>query len=138
MTQVKTRPTNNQSHRSLGASRATAASARAPHGSAPSADRPLDEVESVARIGSYSTDLLAGRWVSSKGLDAIFGIDAAFDRSVEGWASLIHPADREAMVAYLIDEVVGRGRPFDRQYRIVRADTGEQRWVHGRDRPPRR
>ena len=92
----------------------------------------LDEVESVARIGSYSTDILAGRWVSSKGLDAIFGIDAAFDRSVEGWASLVHPADREAMVAYLTDEVVGRGRPFDRQYRIVRADTGAERWVHGR------
>ena len=86
----------------------------------------------MAQIGSYSTDLPAGRWVSSKGLDAIFGIDAAFERSVEGWASLIHPADREAMVAYLVDEVVGRGRPFDRQYRIVRADTGAERWVHGR------
>jgi PAS domain S-box-containing protein len=92
-------------------------------------------VESVARIGSYSTDILAGRWVSSKGLDAIFGIDAAFDRSVEGWASLFHPADREATVAYPIDEVVGRAQPFDRQYRIVRADTGEERWVHGRGVP---
>jgi PAS domain S-box-containing protein len=89
-------------------------------------------VESVARIGSYSMDVPSGRWVSSKGLDAIFGIDAAFDRSVEGWASLIHPADREAMVAYLIDEVLGRARPFDRQYRIVRADIGAERWVHGR------
>ena len=92
----------------------------------------LDEVESVARIGSYSTDLLAGRWTSSRGLDTILGIDAGFDRSVEGWASLIHPADREAMVAYLVDEVVGRGQPFDRHYRIVRADTGEARVVHGR------
>jgi PAS domain S-box-containing protein len=132
MTQVKTRPTNNNSRRSLGTCSATSAATRAPHGSARAADRPCDEVESVARIGSYSTDLLAGRWVSSKGLDAIFGIDAAFDRSVEGWASLVHPADREAMVAYLIDEVVGRAQPFDRQYRIVRADTGAERWVHGR------
>src|SRR5450759_248906 len=138
MAQVKNRPTDIQGQRSLGAAGATSASTRAPRGSALSADRRLDKVESVARIGSYSTDLLAGRWVSLKGLDAIFGIDAACDRSVEGWASLVHPADREAMVAYLIDEVVGRGRPFDRQYRIVRADTGEQRWVHGRDRPPRR
>jgi PAS domain S-box-containing protein len=89
-------------------------------------------VESVARIGSYSMDVPSGRWVSSKGLDAIFGIDAAFDRSVEGWASLIHPADREAMVAYLVDEVLGRARPFDRQYRIVRADTSAERWVRGR------
>ncbi len=132
MTQAKTKPANHQSQRSPGASRATSATSRAPHGGVPSADRPIDEVESVARIGSYSMDVPSGRWVSSKGLDAIFGIDAAFDRSVEGWASLIYPADREAMVAYLIDEVLSRARPFDRQYRIVRADTGAERWVHGR------
>lgn len=95
-------------------------------------DRQLDDVESVARIGSYSVDLESGRWVSSKGLDAIFGIDAGFERSVESWASLVHPADRAAMVAYFADDVVARGQPFDRQYRIVRADSGEERWVHGR------
>jgi PAS domain S-box-containing protein len=131
MAQVQIKPATN-SQRSLAASAATATSARARHGSAPSADGRLDEVESVARIGSYSTDLVAGRWVSSKGLDAIFGIDAAFDRSVEGWVSLVHPAEREAMVAYLTDEVLARGRTFDKQYRIIRADTGEERWVHGR------
>ena len=110
----------------------TLASRRARRGRVPPADHQLEQLESAARIGSYSTDLLAGRWVSSRGLDAIFGINATFDRSVEGWASLIHPADRDAMVAYLIDEVVGRAQPFDRQYRIVRADTGAERWVHGR------
>ena len=69
--------------------------------------------------------------MSSKGLDAIFGIDNSFERSVEGWASLVHPAERDSMVAYLTDEVMGRGQPFDRQYRIVRADTGQERLVHG-------
>jgi PAS domain S-box-containing protein len=92
----------------------------------------LDEIETVARIGSYLTDLAADRWVSSKSLDAIFGIDAAFERSVESWLSLVHPAEREAMAAYLTDEVLGRIRPFDRQYRIIRPDTGEERWVYGR------
>lgn len=96
-----------------------------------SADLRHDEVEAIAQIGSYSLDIASGAWLSSKGLDAIFGIGAAFERSVEGWVSLIHPADREAMAAYFTDEVVGHGRPFDRQYRIVRADTGVQRWVHG-------
>jgi len=92
----------------------------------------LDEVERVARLGSYSTDFVAGRWVSSTGLDAIFGIDAAFDRTVEGWASLVHPADRGEIEAYLADEVLGRGHPFERRYRVMRADTGETRWVDGR------
>ena len=96
------------------------------------ADARLDEVEAVARIGSYATDLTAGRWVSSPGLDAIFGIDATFDRSVDGWASLVHPDDREEMLRYFAEEVVGRAEKFDREYRIVRADTGEERWVRGR------
>jgi hypothetical protein len=95
MAQVENRPTDIQGHRSLGASGATSVATRAPHSSARAADRPCDEVESVARIGSYSTDRLAGRWVSSKGLDATCGIDAAFDRSVEGWALLLHAAARD-------------------------------------------
>ena len=101
------------------------------NGSPLSAELRHDEVEAIAQIGSYSLDIASGRWLSSKGLDAIFGIGAAFERSVEGWVSLIHPADRETMIAYFTDEVVGHRRPFDRQYRIVRADTGAERWVHG-------
>ena len=93
---------------------------------------PLDEVEAVARIGSYSTDLVRGRWLSSAGLDAILGIDETFERTVAGWASLVHPADRDEIEAYLAGEVLGRGRTFERRYRINRADTGETRWVDGR------
>lgn len=102
------------------------------HGSARSAEHRLDEVESVARIGSYSLDIASGRWTSSPGLDALYRIAGGFTRSVEGWASLIHPADRDAMVGYFGDEVLGQGQPFDRQYRIIRNGTGEERWVHGR------
>lgn len=94
--------------------------------------RLLDDVESIAMIGSYSLDIASGRWVSSKGLDALLGIEAGFDRSVEGWASLIHPDDREAMVAYLATDVLGGGHAFDREYRVVRPSTGEVRSVHGR------
>ena len=108
-----------------------AADIEAPEGVEPAVTT-LDEIEAVAHIGSYALDIPSGRWVSSKGLDAIFGIDATFERSIQGWVSLVHPEDREAMVAYFDDEVLGRAQPFDRQYRIVRADTGEDRWVHGR------
>ena len=92
----------------------------------------LDAVESVAQIGSYSLDILAGRWTSSRGLDRIFGIDEAFERTVETWGSIVHPADRDAMVAYFAAEVLKQGRPFNREYRVVRQDTGEARRVHGR------
>jgi PAS domain S-box-containing protein len=92
----------------------------------------IAEIESVARLGWYALDVAADRWLSSAGLDVILGIGPAFERTLAGWASLVHPADRDAMVAYFTDEVLGARRPFDRQYRIVRADSGEERWVHGR------
>jgi hypothetical protein len=87
--------------------------ATAPHQPTTSPAVALDEVEAVARIGSYSTDLVGDRWVSSTGLDAIFGIDATFERTVEGWASIVHPADRDALVAYFTDDVLGRACPFE-------------------------
>jgi len=121
-----------RSQQRLARSSAASAALRAQHGDAPSADRLLDEVESIARIGSYTLDIPSGRWVSSKGLDTIFGIDPGFERSVAGWVSLVHPVDRDGMLAYFADEVLGHGQPFDRQYRIVCVDTGEERWVHGR------
>ena len=111
---------------------AVSAPPASPHRGAGSAERRLDEVEAIARIGSYSLHVPSGRWVSSKGLDAILGIDGAFDRSIERWISLVHPTDREAVRGHLVVDVLGGGHPFDRRYRIVRADTGEERWVHGR------
>ncbi len=92
----------------------------------------LDAVETVAQIGSYTLDVRTGRWVSSKGLDAILGIGPSYERSVAGWASLIHRDDREAMETYFATEVLAQRGRFDREYRIVRPDTGEPRWVHGR------
>ena len=86
----------------------------------------------MARIGSYSIDTRTGRWESSRGLDEIFGIDAGYPRTVEGWAALIHPDDRAGMLAYFEHDVVGNGVPFDRRYRITRSDTGAVCWVHGR------
>jgi PAS domain S-box-containing protein len=94
--------------------------------------RRLDEAESVTRIGSYALDIPADRWVSSRGLDAVLGIDAGYDRTIAGWAGLIHPDDREGMVGYLNEKVLGGSQPFDRQYRIIRPDDGAERWVHGR------
>ena len=115
-----------------GRSSPTSAADITPPGRAGYAGTTLDEIEAVARIGSFSLDIPSERWMSSPGLDAILGIDAAFERTVEGWLSLVHPADREAMAAYLTDEVFGHLCPFDRRYRIVRPDTGEERWVYGR------
>lgn len=95
-------------------------------------ERELRQAQVIAGFGSYVLDVAEARWRSSETLDAIFGIDATWDRSVEGWGALIHPEEREEMVRYVTQDVLGRVRPFDREYRIVRPSDGEERWVHGR------
>ena len=65
----------------------------------------LREAQSIAGLGSYQLDIDAGTWTGSDVLDLIFGIDKEYDRTVEGWAALIHPDDRSSMLSYLKDEV---------------------------------
>lgn len=91
----------------------------------------LLQSQSIAGLGSYMLDLATGRWTSSEVLNGIFGIDGSHDHSVENWAALIHPEWRETMTRYFAEEVVGRGGAFDKEYKIVRAEDGVERWVHG-------
>jgi PAS domain S-box-containing protein len=94
-------------------------------------ERDLVEAQRIGSLGSYVTDFVAGFWTSSEMLDNIFGIDAAYERSVAGWLALVHPEDRDSMAAYLQDLLARRGF-FEREYRIVRASDGQVRWVSGR------
>ncbi len=91
----------------------------------------LRKSQQVARLGSYRLDARTGTWASSAALDQVFGIGPEFERSVDGWASLVHPDDRAELRRYLEEEVLAGGKPFDRRYRIVRRSDGAVRWVHG-------
>ena len=94
-------------------------------------ERRLRESQRISRVGSYTYDIAADRWVSSEVLDEIFGIDDGYEKSAAGWATIVHPKDREEMSAYLrrvLDEEI----PFDREYRIVRIADGTVHWLHGR------
>ena len=94
-------------------------------------DERLVASQKIAGLGSYVLDFATGTWESSAVLDEIFGIDEAYPRSVEGWKALIAPESQEAMLQYLVTEVVGRRGRFDREYRIFRHRDGQERWVHG-------
>jgi PAS domain-containing protein len=91
----------------------------------------LLEAQHIAGLGSYTLDVASGQWTSSEECDQVLGIDAHYGRSVQGWADLIHPDERDAMSDYFRDDVLKRGHNFDREYRIVRPRDGAQRWVHG-------
>ena len=91
----------------------------------------LREAQRIAGLGSYVLEIATGVWTSSDVLDEIFGIDQGFARTVEGWAALIHPEDRAEMQAHLANEVLGRRKPFSKEYRIVRRSDGAVRWMLG-------
>ncbi len=91
----------------------------------------LNEAQRIASTGSYALDTSADHWDSSEELDRLFGITASFERSVQGWEALIHPADRAMMSDYFKNQVVGQHKTFDREYRIIRRDDQTEHWVHG-------
>ncbi|RJQ52944.1 MAG: PAS domain S-box protein [Nitrospiraceae bacterium] len=91
----------------------------------------LMQTQRVAALGHYVFNARSGDWTSSDVLDEIFGIDSSFTKNVEGWLDLVHPEDRDEMRAYLRDYVLRDVNPFDREYRILRANGGAERWLHG-------
>ncbi len=94
-------------------------------------ERLLRESQKVARIGSFDWNLSTGIWKGSAILDEIFGIGEDFNRTLDGWTSIIHADWREKMTDYLGTEVLKKHRDFDQEYQIIRQNDGVVRWVHG-------
>ncbi len=91
----------------------------------------LRRSQSVARLGSYYFDVHTGTWISSPAMDELFGIDEHFVRDVQGWIGLVHPEDRQEMLQHLEVHVLKEHNRFKKEYRIIRHDDGEERWVLG-------
>ena len=91
----------------------------------------LQESQKAARLGSYVLELSSGVWRNSSEVDRLFGIGPAYERTVAGWLALIHPDDRPMMSCHFQHEVLEQGQRFDKEYRILRGDTGAEQWVHG-------
>jgi diguanylate cyclase (GGDEF)-like protein/PAS domain S-box-containing protein len=94
----------------------------------------LREAQTIAGLGTYRMDIESGHWESSEVLDHILGIGTDHEHNLEAWESILHPTDRAMMIDYFKNEVVGKAKPFDKEYRIIRASDGEVRWVHGMGR----
>jgi PAS domain S-box-containing protein len=92
----------------------------------------LRESQRVAQLGSYAFDPVAGTWKCSAVLDEIFGIEEGYRKDLNGWLAIVHPADRQGMKDYVDREVLANRLPFNREYRIVRCNDCEVRWVSGK------
>ena len=98
-------------------------------------ERMLQDSQAVAHIGSYITSLSAtnfatNTWKASPEIYKIFGIDSTYPHTLEGWAGFIHPDSKEELLAYH-KQVVDERKRFDHQYKIIRVNDGEERWVQG-------
>jgi PAS domain S-box-containing protein len=91
----------------------------------------LRESQKAGHAGSYFMDFRTGFWTSSDSLNQIFGLDAGYDRTVDGWLAIVHPDDRDMMNRYLAEEVVVKKQKFEKEYRIIRKSDGALRWVYG-------
>ncbi|MEZ5070987.1 MAG: PAS domain S-box protein [Bacteroidales bacterium] len=91
----------------------------------------LRESQRAGKIGSYRMSFRTGTWIATETLDALFGIEKPYSRTVEGWLDLVHPGDRDRVERYFQDEVTGKHREFDLEYRIVRKSDKAVRWLHG-------
>jgi len=94
-------------------------------------ERHLKETQIIAQLGTYTLDITSGKWTSSEVLDSIFGIHPDTERSVELWASIVHPEHQKEMTDYFSQEVVGKKNKFDKEYKIIRQNEKAERWVHG-------
>jgi len=50
---------------------------------------------------------------------------------VDSWLALTHPDDQERLKSYLDTKVLTNNEPFNQEYRIIRKNDGQVRWVHG-------
>jgi len=91
----------------------------------------LEEAQRISGMGSYELDIKKGTWTTSPVLNSIFGIDDSYNKNVKGWLDLVHPGQKKEMQDYLINNVLKKKQIFDREYRILRKNNKEERWVHG-------
>ncbi|MBP6757699.1 MAG: PAS domain S-box protein [Flavobacterium sp.] len=91
----------------------------------------LNQTQIIAKLGSYCLEIVTEKWTSSPVLDTIFGIDTDFDRTIENWEMIVHPQWRAIMHDYVINEVISKRNKFNKEYKIIKVDTQEERWVHG-------
>ncbi|MES2574755.1 MAG: PAS domain S-box protein [Bacteroidota bacterium] len=94
-------------------------------------DEFLNQTQIIANIGSYALDFNTGKWTNSPVLNTIFGIDNNYDKSIEGWEQIVHPEWRKTMHDYLNNEIIAKQNDFNKDYKIIRVNDQEERWVHG-------
>ena len=90
----------------------------------------LLEAQRLARVGHFTFEAERKLLSGSPTHNEILGIAQGESLDTPGWLSLIHPDDRDRMAAYSRNHVFRNRQPFDAEYRIIRRNDGDERWIH--------
>jgi len=93
-------------------------------------ERMLLESQNIARLGTFEYNLSTGIFTTSEILDEIYGIAQNYHKTIEGFYLLIHPDDRAMIHDFFRNEVIAKGHPFDKEFRIIKFNDKSIRWVH--------
>jgi len=91
----------------------------------------LEDSQKIARLGTYTLDITNNNWNSSTILDEIFGIDQNYKRDTSGWINMVDPRDQAMMYGYFSKNILINHEKFNKEYRILRINDGQERWVKG-------
>jgi PAS domain S-box-containing protein len=87
--------------------------------------------QQVAKVAAVTIDLRDGFRNERRTAEyrAIHGLSADADDTFEDWIARLHPEDRDRTVRQFLDTVKGTGEQFSSQYRIIRPNDGQIRWI---------
>ena len=93
----------------------------------------LREAQRIANLGHFAYDLRTDQWINSNSLNDLFGISGNEAFSTDSWLARVAPDSRQEIQTYL-KTVIERRLAFDREFRIIRVDDGQERWLTAKGR----
>ncbi|HEX5085174.1 MAG TPA: PAS domain S-box protein [Blastocatellia bacterium] len=93
-------------------------------------EKRLDLAQKAGNIGTFDWDIRANKLVWTEQLKVLFGLPPDGPaHTYKGWLEHVLPEDRPACEASMREILEKRLPQWRMEYRIVRADTGEVRWL---------
>ncbi|MCJ7420502.1 GAF domain-containing protein [Sphingomicrobium astaxanthinifaciens] len=88
-------------------------------------------LRTLGGIGGFDYDIARDEATCTPHCYDILGIDPGDPLSLEAWSDLLHPDDREQVVAQ-VRHCIENQEPVEQSYRIIHRKSGQTRWVASR------